>query len=58
MIKYYCDKCGKQIESYNIFTIKIKPCSEIAELDMIDEEKFIVCPKCASEITKPLEGDK
>ena len=47
MIKYFCDKCGKELENYDIFTIDVTP-PEIRqwEDDAYTADPFILCRNC------------
>lgn len=52
MIKYFCDKCGKQLEYYDIFTIQVIP-PEIRQWD--DDActgESIFCRTCLKEFQK------
>ena len=47
MIKYFCDKCGKQLENYDIFTVEITP-PEIRQWEdnAYTADPFILCRNC------------
>ena len=47
MIKYFCDKCGKELENYDIFTVEIIP-PEIRQWDdnTYTDNPFILCRNC------------
>lgn len=46
MIKYFCDKCGDELENYDIFTFEITP-PEIRCLDDVARTgTAILCRKC------------
>ena len=49
MIKYYCDKCGKEIECKNFLVVTVH--REIVTLGSRDEEEWILCPLCELELT-------
>ena len=46
MVKYYCDKCNLQLETYNIFTIKITPPDFRRWDDEALTEDRILCRGC------------
>lgn len=43
MIKYFCDKCGKELENVDIFTVEVTP-PEIRRWD--DDARTGVCIMC------------
>lgn len=47
MIKYFCDKCGKELEDYDIFKVEITP-PEIRQLEdnAYTAYPFILCRDC------------
>lgn len=49
MIKYYCDKCGKEIQSGNFLKVTVH--REIVNLGSRDEEEWQLCPLCEIELT-------
>lgn len=50
MIKYYCDKCGKQLNTYDIFTAQIIPPENSTWND--DAGSYIFCKTCFKEFQK------
>lgn len=50
MIKYFCDKCGMQLNTYDIFTAQIIP-PEIQTWDD-DAGSYILCKTCFKEFQK------
>ncbi len=58
MIKYFCDKCGKELQvfgselSSDVFKLKLQP-PEIRKMsEMTDDENYILCYNCARLFTK------
>ena len=53
MIKYFCDKCNKQLVNYDIFTVDIKP-PEIRQYmgDDMYAGTYILCKNCIKEFHK------
>lgn len=43
MIKYFCDKCGKELENFDIFTVEVTP-PEIRSWD--DNARTGICIMC------------
>ena len=54
MIKYFCDKCGKQLEKYDIFTVTVTPPEWRAWEDACTGD-CIMCHKCLDIFQKWLE---
>lgn len=55
MIKYFCDKCGKEIGNFNmteIFTIKVEPPEVRAWTDEAETGTYILCYNCIKDLNK------
>lgn len=46
MIKYFCDKCDKELENYDIFTITVTPPEIRRWDDAARTGECILCRKC------------
>lgn len=57
MIKYFCDKCGKELEDYDIFTVEVVP----PEIRQWDDEAHtgtcIMCRACVGWFQDWLKGE-
>lgn len=55
MIKYFCDKCNKNLVDYDIFDVEISP-PEIRDWDTnAYTGKIILCKNCLKEFYKWLK---
>lgn len=54
MVKYFCDKCGKELEEYEVFTITIFPPEIRSWADNARTGDCIFCTKCVEEFQKEL----
>lgn len=55
MIKYFCDKCGKEIGNYNmneVFTVTVEPPEVRAWRDEAESGTYILCYACTKELNK------
>lgn len=46
MIKYFCDKCDRELDSFEIFTITVAPPEIRAWADEARTGTCILCPNC------------
>ena len=49
MIKYFCDKCGREIGDFNmneIFTVKVEPPEVRSWQDDTETGTYILCYQC------------
>lgn len=54
MIKYFCDRCNKEIEYHKQFKINTEPPFS----SLYCSRSFIVCEDCMQEIEKFIQGKK
>lgn len=52
MIKYFCDKCGKECEDYDVFTIKVIPPEFRTWMDDTETGTYILCYGCVRKFNK------
>ena len=55
MIKYFCDKCGKEIGDFNmndVFTVKVEPPEVRSWRDEADTGTYILCYNCVRKLNK------
>lgn len=60
MIKYFCDKCGKEIGDFNlneVFTIKVEPPEVRAWMDDAETGIYILCFDCTKKLNKWIRTD-
>lgn len=58
MIKYFCDKCGKECQEYEVFTIKINT-PEILSWDYYPVSgEYILCFDCTKKLDKWLHDQE
>jgi hypothetical protein len=50
MIKYFCDKCGKECEDYEAFTIKVIPPEVRTWMDDAETGIYILCFDCVKKL--------
>ena len=55
MIKYFCDKCGKELANYDIFTVTVTPPEWRTWADEARTGDCILCSKCLDIFQKWLE---
>ena len=55
MIKYFCDKCNKQLVDYDIFTVEVKPPEIRQWKDDVYTRTYILCRDCLKEFHKWLK---
>ena len=46
MIKYFCDKCGKEIKDYDLFTVEVTPPEVRCWSDDAETGTYILCYQC------------
>ena len=54
MIKYFCDKCGEEIDKFKIFTVTVEP-PEVRSWDYAEIGTYSLCYECVKELNKCLE---
>ena len=54
MIKYFCDRCGKEInyKSYELFKVTVEPPEVRSCMDGAETETYILCYNCVKGISK------
>lgn len=52
MIRYFCDKCGKECEDYEVFTIKVIPPEIRSWMDDAETGIYILCYDCTKKLNK------
>ena len=52
MIKYFCDKCGKEAEDWEVFTIKVIPPEIRSWEDDTVTGIYILCSDCTKRLHK------
>ena len=57
MIKYFCDKCGKELEDYDIFTVEIVPPEIRQWSDDTHTGTCIMCRPCVKWFQDWLKGE-
>lgn len=58
MIKYFCDRCGKEIGDFNmseIFTVTVEPPKVRSWADDAETGAYILCYDCIKELNKFIE---
>ena len=55
MIKYFCDKCNKELENYDIFTVDVIPPEIRTWEDDANTGTCILCRVCLKEFQKWLK---
>lgn len=51
MIKYFCDKCGKELSS-DVFEVEVKPPEIRTWLDEAEAGTYILCYDCTRKLNK------
>lgn len=51
MIKYFCDKCGKELSS-DVFEVEVKPPEIRTWLDEAEAGTYILCYDCVRKVNK------
>lgn len=57
MIKYFCDKCGKECKDYEVFTIKVIPPEIRTWMDDAETGTYILCFDCTKKLNKWVNED-
>ena len=50
MTKYYCDKCGKEINDLGMYVIRIEPPKVRTSSDMLFPSEYQLCRKCGIDV--------
>lgn len=59
MIKYFCDKCGKEIGDYNmseLFKVTVEPPEVRSWMDEAEAGTYILCYDCIKELNKCIDS--
>lgn len=58
MIKYICDKCGKEMPSNAKINITFSFDNYLHVFGNQADVSYLLCEKCAEDLIKAIEGDK